>query len=138
MPPAGVGLGKDTNPTSDDIGKRLDRLVLVRSIVGKLNDIKQQQQACIVTISRIVVAQGTPGADQERANTIEEKLQPIQPLEERVATLEVSVQNPSQHHRQAGDIDSDNTIDDNLNREASTMMRPPSMEAALTGEARTA
>ncbi|KAG8091741.1 hypothetical protein GUJ93_ZPchr0012g21321 [Zizania palustris] len=72
MPLASTGLGKDANPTDDDIDKRLDCLEeLVRSIIGKLNDIKQQQQA------------SPPGRERQR------------------------------HHR-AGDVDSDNTIDDNL------------------------
>ncbi|KAG8087596.1 hypothetical protein GUJ93_ZPchr0010g7992 [Zizania palustris] len=78
MPPTATSLGKDANSTDDDIGKQLDRLEeLVHSLIGKVDDIKQKQEACIVAISRIEAAQGMPRADQEKGDTIEEKLQPI-------------------------------------------------------------
>ncbi|KAG8100270.1 hypothetical protein GUJ93_ZPchr0013g36172 [Zizania palustris] len=78
MPSTATSSGKDANSTGDDIGKRLDRLEeLVHSLIDKVNDIKQQQRACIIVISRIEAAQGTLGSDQEQADAIEEKLQPI-------------------------------------------------------------
>jgi hypothetical protein len=54
MPPAATGSGKDSTTFMDDLAKRLDRLEeVLRGLVGKVDDIDQQQQGLSVAVLRL-------------------------------------------------------------------------------------
>jgi hypothetical protein len=64
MPPAVTGSGKDSTTFMDDLAKRLDRLEeVLRGLVGKVDDIDQQQQGLSVAVLRLKKLVSDTGAN---------------------------------------------------------------------------